>query len=122
MGSPEAVIRATVNRLGARIGHGIADAAAELAVLAQDAPDRIRQEWELFQEEVRAEAERLEQRPNDAQSNVSEPGAVDAPEVQPPAASTDSPAAASNRETPQELIDRLRASVSDLSKQIEVRS
>ena len=44
------MLRATVNRLGARLGHGLADVAAELAVLAQDAPERIRQEWELFQE------------------------------------------------------------------------
>ena len=53
MGSPEAMFRATVNRLSARLGHGLADVAAELAVLAQDAPERLRQEWELFQEEVR---------------------------------------------------------------------
>ena len=39
MGSSDAFIRATINRLGARIGHGLADAAAEIAVLAQDAPD-----------------------------------------------------------------------------------
>ena len=38
MGSSEALIRATVNRISARLGHGVADAAAELAVLAQDAP------------------------------------------------------------------------------------
>ena len=56
MGSSDAFIRATINRLGARIGHGLADAAAEIAVLAQDAPDRLRQEWDLFQEEVRAES------------------------------------------------------------------
>ena len=34
MGSSEALIRATVNRISARLGHGFADAAAELAVLA----------------------------------------------------------------------------------------
>ena len=38
MGSSEAFIRATVNRISARLGHGLADAAAEIAVLAQDAP------------------------------------------------------------------------------------
>ena len=60
MGSSEALIRATVNRISSRLGHGFADAAAELAVLAQDAPQRLRQEWDLFQDEVRAEAERIE--------------------------------------------------------------
>ena len=106
MGSPEAVIRATVNRLGARLGHGLADAAAELAVLAQDAPERIRQEWELFQEEVRAEAERLEQGP--APSTSSAPNSRDEPT--PPSAS------------PQDTIDRLRAKVAELSQQLEARS
>ena len=60
MGSPDALIRAAVHRISARVGHGLADTAAELAVFAKDAPERLRQEWELFQEEVREEAERLE--------------------------------------------------------------
>ena len=60
MGSSDAFIRATFNRTSARLGQGLADAAAEIAVIAQEAPERLRQEWELFQDEVRAEAERLE--------------------------------------------------------------
>ena len=52
MGSPDALIRAAVHRIGARVGHGLADTAAELAVLAKDAPERLRQEWELFQEAI----------------------------------------------------------------------
>ena len=103
MGSSDALIRATVNRISARLGHGLADAAAELAVLAQDAPERFKQEWELFQEEVRAEAERLE---NDGQ----------------PSASTASHGpSASSMDAPQALIDRLRANISDLSQRIEAR-
>ena len=105
MGSADSLIRATLNRIGARVGHGLADAAAELAVLAQDAPSRLRQEWDLFQDEVRAEAERLESPEGDEISRQKEAGSVDA----------------SDRE-PQELIDRLRATVADLSKRIEVRS
>ena len=31
MGSPDALIRAAVHRIGARVGHGLADTAAELA-------------------------------------------------------------------------------------------
>ena len=103
MGSSDAFIRATINRLGARIGHGLADAAAEMAVLAQDAPDRLRQEWDLFQEEVKAEAERLQQ------------------ENQPHAASAaDRPG--SEHEPLQQRIDRLRAQVADLSTRLEERS
>ena len=108
MGSPEAMLRATVNRLGARLGHGLADVAAELAVLAQDAPERIRQEWELFQEEVRAEAERLDH------------SSTDSSEV--PHSQVESPAVSTADSTPQPIIDRLRAKVAEISQQLEVRS
>ena len=102
MGSSEALIRATVNRISARLGHGFADAAAELAVLAQDAPQRLRQEWDLFQDEVLAEAERIER---GDQAVVS----------------TDGVPSAEQSETPQAVIDRLRATVADLSQAVEAR-
>ena len=102
MGSSEALIRATVNRISARLGHGFADAAAELAVLAQDAPQRLRQEWDLFQDEVRAEAERIERGDQDP-------------------VSTDGSLSTEPLETPQQVIDRLRAQVADLSQAIEAR-
>ena len=102
MGSSEALIRATVNRISARLGHGFADAAAELAVLAQDAPQRLRQEWDLFQDEVLAEAERIERGDQAVVRTDGEPSAE-----QP--------------ETPQEVIDRLRATVADLSQAVEAR-
>ena len=102
MGSSEALIRATVNRISARLGHGFADAAAELAVLAQDAPQRLRQEWGLFQDEVLAEAERIER--------------CDQAMV-----STDGESSAEQSETPQAVIDRLRATVADLSQAVEAR-
>ena len=102
MGSSEALIRATVTRISARLGHGFADAAAELAVLAQDAPQRLRQEWDLFQDEVLAEAERIERGDQAVVSTDGEPSAE-----QP--------------ETPQAVIDRLRATVADLSQAVEAR-
>ena len=97
MGSSEALFRATLNRISARLGHGLADVAAELAVLAQDAPDRLRQEWDLFQEEVRAEADHLEH-PNQETS-----------------AGTGQESDASS----QERIDRLRAMVASISRELE---
>ena len=102
MTPPDALFRAAMNRLIARVGEGVADAAAGVAVAVQDAPDRIRQEWDLFQEEVKAEAERLQQ--------TSASGA----------ASTQ----ASDPESPEPLqqrIDRLRAQVAELSMRLEER-
>ena len=129
MGSTDAFIRATVSRIGARLGHGLADAAAEIAVLAQDAPDRLRQEWELFQEEVRAEAERLEN--GESSPSAADPTAVrDATAVREATAVRDATAVTDTTEvvtqptarTPQEMVDRLRASVAELNRILEARS
>ena len=99
MSSTDAYLRATLNRLSARFEQGCADAAASLAVFAQDAPGRLQQEWDLFQEEVQAEADRLDHQ----------------------AASTDTyPShSASGDEGAQNRIDRLRAKVADLSCRVE---
>ena len=104
MPSPDALLRATVNRLAARLGHGLAEAAAEVAVLAQDAPERLRREWDLFQEEVKAEAERLDS---------------DQPEA---AATAAASATSATTDDPQQQIDRLRAQVAELSRTLEESS
>ena len=94
-----------MHRVLARMGHGVADAAAGLAVLVQDAPDRVRQEWDLFQEEVKAEAERLDRdgggRGMDAES---------------------SPASSVEEESLQTKIDQLRTRVAELGIRMEERS
>ena len=102
MTPPDALFRAAMNRLIARVGEGVADAAAGVAVAVQDAPDRIRQEWDLFQEEVKAESERLQQT----------------------SASGSASTQASDPESPEPLqqrIDRLRAQVAELSMRLEER-
>ena len=105
MPSPDALLKATVNRLAARLGHRLADAAAEMAVFAQHAPERVKREWDLFQEEVQAEAERLERGGSDhGPQDTSVPASEQPPE---PTLS------------PQEQIDRLRARVADLSTRLE---
>ena len=103
MTPPDALFRAAMNRLLARVGEGMADAAAGMAVAVQDAPERIRQEWDLFQEEVKAEAERL-QRENQ------------------PEASSAADRSGPEHEPLQRRIDRLRAQVADLSTRLEERS
>ena len=100
MSAPQTLVQAALNRLSARFGSGLADAAANLAVLAQDAPERFRREWELFREEVELEAERLE--------NV-DPFAPEADAVSAPASSAD----------PQDQIDQIRAQVAHLARRLE---
>ena len=60
MPAPQTVIQAAVTRLRARLGSGLLDAAAHTAGVLQDAPERLRQEFTLFWQEVEMEAERLE--------------------------------------------------------------
>jgi uncharacterized protein YceH (UPF0502 family) len=60
MPAPQTVIQAAATRLSARLGSGLLDAAAQVAVLLQDAPERLRHELSLFWEEVELEAERIE--------------------------------------------------------------
>ena len=103
MTPPDALLRAAMNRLIARVGESVADAAAGVAVAVQDAPERIRQEWDLFQEEVKAEAERLQH------------------EDQPRSASA-ADRSGTETESLQQRIDRLRAQVADLSTRLEERS
>lgn len=118
MASPDALLKATVSRLAARLGHGLAEAAAEVAVLAQDAPERLKREWDLFQEEVQAEAERLERDGEGGQGTSPSPPAADAATSEVPSAVA-SRVSSGDGETPQQQIDRLRAKVADLSTRIE---
>lgn len=94
MSTPQSLLQATINRLSARLGSQLADRVAELAVLAQDAPQRLQQEFSLFWEEVEQEARRLDH-------GDSTP-ADDAP-------SSD----------PQDQIDALRAQVATLARKLE---
>lgn len=102
MSSPDSLLRATLNRLAARLSHGLADVAVGLAALAQDAPERLSNEWDLFQQEVIAEADRLEQEIDQAEE-VKASSSVQA------------------SESAQAQIDRLRAKVADLNRKVEVK-
>ncbi len=105
MTSRDALLRAAMHRVLARMGHGVADAAAGIAVLIQDAPERVRQEWDLFQEEVKAEAERLE-RGGDTRGDEEHAA----------------PQSSFDDESLQTKIDQLRARVADLGLRLEERS
>jgi uncharacterized protein YceH (UPF0502 family) len=103
MSAPQTLVQAALNRLTARLGSGLAEAVAGLAVLAQDAPERLQREWDLFREEVELEARRLEH-----------------PEPEDVGANPDSAAAASGPD-PQQQVDDLRATVARLARRLEDR-
>ena len=95
MSAPQSLVQAALQRLGARLGSGLVDAAANLALLAQDAPERLRKEFQLFWDEVEAEAARIER--------------DDEPEVAITARSVDI----------QDQIDALRARVAAMARRLD---
>ena len=54
MSSPEILFQATINRLSARFGNSLAETLKGVSFLLKDAPEKLRDEWNLFQEEVNA--------------------------------------------------------------------
>ena len=101
MSAPQSLAKAAVNRLAARLGSGLADAAATLAALAQEAPARVQQELSLFWQEVTMEAERIE---NDQGAEATAAGRA---------------TAGGASDDPQERIDALRARVAELSRRLD---
>ncbi|MBM5825505.1 MAG: hypothetical protein FJ054_09125 [Cyanobacteria bacterium M_surface_10_m2_119] len=124
MPAPQTVIQAAVSRLGARLGSGLLDAAAQAAVVLQDAPERLRQELSLFWDEVEQEAARLERGATTATAAASPsappPGAPSAP---PPGAPSAPPPGAPSGSSldPQDQIDALRARVAAFSRRLDER-
>jgi len=98
-------LQALLNRLQARLGSGVVDAAASLLAAAEGAPERVSREWTPLWQEVELEAERLAQQGGANPANASEApvGVV---------SSTD-------RSDPQALIDSLRARVAALSHRLD---
>lgn len=98
MSTPQSLLQATINRLSARLGSQLADRAADFALFAQDAPQRLQREWTLFWEEVEHEARRLDHGESAPDRSWDE-GRTE----------TD----------PQDQIDALRAKVATLARKLE---
>jgi len=103
MSSNNKLLKATLNRLIARIGQKLLDSAVELAERTKEAPEKLRDEWELFQEEVVAEANRLDQESSEEVSNIKDESQN------------------SQTDDPQNKIDRLRAKVAELNSKLEAK-
>jgi uncharacterized protein YceH (UPF0502 family) len=101
MTAPQTLLQAAASRLAARLGSGLADTAAELAVVAQEAPERFRREWTLFWEEVEKEAARIESGDGGG------------------AAGDQTGSGGGDSLATQDRIDALRARVADLSRRLE---
>lgn len=116
MPAPQTVIQAAVSRLGARLGSGLLDAAAQAALVLQDAPERLRHELTLFWDEVSLEAERLER------GNVVDPAQTTAAAAAGADGAGPAPARSAPALDPQDQIDALRARVAALSRRLDETS
>ena len=105
MSSHDSLVQAFINRLRVRLEQGVDNLNSLASVFVEDAPDRIRKGWDLFQEEVILEADRLEKKNGSQQADRS----VDVPAQMP----FDS--------QPQQKVDQLRAKVAELNRKIETR-
>ena len=102
MASSEKLLQATLNRLSARLGENLIMSINELKAVIKEAPEKVRTELELFQNEVYEEAERLQKESseegfttNKSDSNSSQKGVV------------------------HERIDQIRAKIEKISDQLE---
>ncbi len=103
MSSPETLVKATLNRLAARISQKIINSAAKLAVIANEAPEKIQKEWELFQTEGTKEADRLEKESTTESSDMNNNSNF------------------SDIKNPLEKIDNIRAKMAEINKKLEAK-
>tara|TARA_Y100001968_G_scaffold333087_1_gene394042 strand:+ start:2849 stop:3163 length:315 start_codon:yes stop_codon:yes gene_type:complete len=99
--SSDTLLKAAINRITARLGEKITDAATEMTSLALEAPELLKKEWEILKEEIYTEAERLKKDDDLKEQN-----------------STD-PKNSSEIDSPIERIDQIRARVAELNQKIE---
>ncbi len=129
MSAPQLLVQAVLNRLTSRVGSGLVDAAATLAVLAREAPEKLQSDWDLFWEEVQLEAERLDAGEVGAGSAAAgaASGAASGAAAGPDAVSADGDGttgdawagSAAPPQSPQEQIDELRALVAGIARRLE---
>ncbi len=104
MSSQESLIKATLNRLKARLNKKLIETSSQIAFFIEEGPDRISKEWDLFKDEIYAEAERIEKESeekkevNNSHSESSEDASI------------------------KSTINQLRSKVSAISQKLEVKN
>ena len=98
----EKLLQATLNRLSTRIGEKLINSVNNLETLIKTTPEKLRDEWELFQQEVFEEAERLEKKSNIETSETNKQSAKD-----------------SALDTPREKINQIRTKIVEISNKLE---
>ena len=103
MSDSEILLKAAINRIAARISKKVINSAEELAEITENLPEKIKDEWKIFKDEVLKESERLEQ--NAKNTNINE--------------DKDTKKNLTNDDLIQIKIDELRSKVIEINKNIE---
>ncbi len=104
MSSTEKLFEATLNRLGVRIEKSLINSAAKISEIAKVAPKKLQEQWELFQEEVIEEANRLEKESEGEKT------------------STTKEAQDSKIQDPYSKVKHIRAKVTELNEKLEAKN
>ena len=100
MSDSEILLKAAINRISARITEKLINSAQEFTEIAEELPQKLKNEWDSFKEEVIEESERLEKKTNESKEKNSEEQL-------------------SKEDSIQIQIDNLRSKVIDINKDIE---
>ena len=103
MSDSEILLKAVINRIAARFSEKMINSAQEFQDIAEEIPQRIKEEWSSFKEEVIEETERLEKKTNTSKEKSSKEQL-------------------SKEDLIQIQIDNLRSKVIDINKDIEGRN
>ncbi len=102
MVASEKLLQATLNRLNTRIGKKLINSLSNLESFITTAPEKVRNEWELFQQEVFDEADRLEKESSEKSPSI-----------------TTQPPKHSDERTPQKKINQIRKKIMEISDKLE---
>ena len=97
----ETLLKAIFNRLKVRLDNNVASSVSEASGFIKVAPSRIKQEWDLFKEEIIEEAGRINEIENESKKRKKEPFQKD------------------SYHTLQDKINQIRNEIEKLSDQIE---
>ena len=100
MSDKEILLKAAINRIKARITEKLINSAQEFSEIAEEIPQRIKDEWSNFKEEIIEESERIEKQTTSAKGK-------------------DSSQQSSKEDLIQSQIDNLRSKVIEINKNIE---
>nr|AUG32352.1 hypothetical protein PLO_355 [Paulinella longichromatophora] len=103
------MLQAGFNRLVYRFGSHLTHTAAKASSLVQETPEKILQQWELFCEEVKLEAQRIE---DNKVRNTASDSSDQLHEY------SDQKKAIYSLDTAQDQVDRLRVRIVELSLQL----